>query len=76
MRILVAAFVLLGITAALAQNITGGLNNAQQIIGGAGSGGGFNIPGVVVSSGGGGGGGSCSGTIDLSNGCPQAMLGY
>ena len=76
MRILVAAFVLLGVTAALAQSLTGGLNNAQQIIGGAGSGGGFNNPGTIVSGGGGGGGGSCSGTVDLSNGCPQPMLGY
>lgn len=69
------ALMLLGATAALAQNITGGLNNGQQTISGAGSGGGFNIPGTVVSGGGGGGGGSCDGSIDLSKGCAQGMLG-
>ena len=49
MRTWLLAFILLGATTALAQDITGGLNNAQQIIGGAGSGGGFNNPGTVVS---------------------------
>jgi hypothetical protein len=52
------ALMLLGATAALAQNITGGLNNAQQTIAGAGSGGGFNNPGIIVSGGGGGGTGN------------------
>ena len=75
MRMWLLAFLLLGITTALAQDITGGLNNTTQtVIGGAGSGGGLNnSTGKIV--GGGGGAPTCSGTIDLSNGCPQPMLG-
>jgi hypothetical protein len=69
------ALILLGATAAVAQNITGGLNNAQQIIGGAGSGSGgaLNSPGKVV-SGVGPPPSVCLGVIDLSVGCVIAVL--
>ena len=68
------ALMLIGVTVALAQNITGGLNNpSQNVISGAGSGGGLkNATGSIV---GGGGSPNCSGAIDLSTGCAQPMLG-
>ena len=68
MRTWLLALVMLGITTALAQDMSGGLNNSpQQLIG---------LPlnnsfGTIV----GGGGSICDGSINLSQGCPQPMLG-
>jgi hypothetical protein len=57
MRTWLLALILLGITTALAQDITGGLNNpTRAVISGAGSGGGLNNATGVISGGGGGGG--------------------
>jgi hypothetical protein len=76
MRTWLLALFLIGTTMALAQDITGGLNNSNQaVISGTGSGGGLNNP-TIISSGSGGGGGSCAGVIDLTTGCPQPMLGF
>ena len=74
----VLAFVVLGTGLALAQDITGGLNNTpKQLL----KGGLNNSFGVIVGGGGGGGGGTActAGAIDLSlsTGCniPQFMDG-
>ncbi len=71
MRTWLFALLLLGITTALAQDITNGLrpSGTIQLMQS-----GLNNPSGSI-SGGGGGGGSCNGTIDLSQGCPQPMLG-
>ena len=55
MRMWLLALMLLGITTALAQDITGGLNNpTRAVIGGAGVGGGLNNPTGTIAGGGGG----------------------
>ena len=73
MRTWLLALILLGVTTALAQDMTNGLNNtsnAQQLMKG-----GLNNAAAMNGGGGGGGGGGCAGVIDASKGCPLPMLG-
>ena len=69
MRLRLAILILLAAAgAAFAQDITGGLNNSpKQLM----KGGLNNSFGTIT----GGGGGVCDGSINLSQGCPQPMLG-
>ena len=70
MRTWLLAMILLGITTALAQDITGGLNNpTRAIIGGVGVGGGLNNAASTTT--GGGGGSGCANQLVLiySNSC-------
>ena len=71
MRMWLLAMTLLGTTVALAQDITGGLNNpTRAVIGGAGVGGGLNNASGTI-TGGGGSGSGCAGQLVLiySNSC-------
>jgi hypothetical protein len=62
MRLWIIILILVAVTGtAVAQNMINGLDNPTGKI--------------LAGGGGGGGGGSCTGTIDLSLGCPQPMLG-
>ena len=65
MRILIAALIVLMASAALAQYLRPPIGPGSSLP----------IGPISSVSGGGGGGGSCSGTIDLSAGCVQPMLG-
>jgi hypothetical protein len=63
--------VLGAVAAALAQDMTNGLNNkGTQLMKN-----GLNNSSGSIVGGGGGGGGNCTGTIDASKGCPLPMLG-